>query len=163
MGTGWRRAFRNTTPKDPAPASTTDERQIHVPKPSPSPTTTIGKLGFFTSSSSNPSTPRMMKQPQPVAVTTQGLRCKTSSITDFFESNQKSFANDSLISPKLRCKTANNTPKSSSTKSPRPFLGSNPSSPRSPFSIFKNTLRLSRVRKIEFPPSTILFFFLTSK
>ncbi|XP_009603348.1 E3 ubiquitin-protein ligase WAV3-like [Nicotiana tabacum] len=122
MGTGWRRAFCTTIPRDREPhfvdKHAQDSQQQNgqqIPSPSPSPRS-CSKLGFL--SSSNPSTPR--------------LRCKTN----------KANSNDinSLISPKLHCKT---TPKSN-IKSPKTLLGSNPSSPRSPFSILKNTLRLSK-------------------
>ncbi|KAM3342300.1 E3 ubiquitin-protein ligase WAV3 [Capsicum galapagoense] len=129
MGTGWRRAFCTTIPRDREPhfvdkhaqdsqqeVSNGSGQQQVAASPSPSPRS-CAKLGFLTSS--NPSTPR--------------LRCKT---------NSKASSNDinSLISPRLQCKT---TPKSN-TKSPKTLLGSNPSSPRSPFSILKNTLRLSK-------------------
>ncbi|XP_060199135.1 E3 ubiquitin-protein ligase WAV3 [Lycium barbarum] len=119
MGTGWRRAFCTAIPRDREPQFVdkhAQDSQQEVPSPSPSPRS-CAKLSFL--SSSNPSTPR--------------LRCKT---------YNKASSNDinSLISPKLHCKT---TPKSN-TKSPKTLLGSNPSSPRSPFSILKNTLRLSK-------------------
>ncbi|KAK6130545.1 hypothetical protein DH2020_035691 [Rehmannia glutinosa] len=107
MGTGWRRAFCTTVPRDrreTAAAETAVDKQQ-----SPNP-----KLAR-----SNPSTPR--------------LRCITTT------ANKNVDAID-LVSPKLDCKT---TPKCHA-KSPRIRLGSNPSSPRSPFSILKNTLRLSR-------------------
>ncbi|XP_049392651.1 E3 ubiquitin-protein ligase WAV3 [Solanum stenotomum] len=122
MGTGWRRAFCTTIPRDREPhfvdKHAQDSQQVNnnggqqIPTPK-----SCAKLGFL--SSSNPSTPR--------------LRCKT---------NNTASSNDisSLISPKLHCRT---TPKSN-TKSPKTFLGPNPSSPRSPFSILKNTLRLSK-------------------
>ncbi|KAL2242198.1 uncharacterized protein LOC105159055 [Sesamum indicum] len=109
MGTGWRRAFCNTVPRDRREAAVAAPSVAAVDKQQ-SPKTKFG--------GSNPSTPR--------------LRCKTIV-------NQNS-DNLDLVSPKLECKT---TPKSHS-KSPRTRLGSNPSSPRSPFSILKNTLRLSR-------------------
>lgn len=72
-------------------------------------------------SRSNPSTPR--------------LRCKTIS--------SKNGENNSidLVSPKLECKTTTTTTPKTHSKI---RFGSNPSSPRSPFSILKNTLRLSR-------------------
>ncbi|KAI8550196.1 hypothetical protein RHMOL_Rhmol06G0086200 [Rhododendron molle] len=86
-------------------------------------------MGFLTS---NPSTP--------------SLRCRTT----IAEAVLKSSGSDDLDSPKLERKT--NTPKSakSAAKSPKPLLGSNPSSPRSPFSILKNSLRLSRVSILPF-------------
>lgn len=125
MGTGWRRAFCTTIPRDREPqfvdkhAQDSQQQQNNggqqIPSPSPSPRS-CAKLGFL--SSSNPSTPR--------------LRCKTN----------KASSNDinSLISPKLHCKTTTK----SNAKSPKTLLSSNPSSPRSPFSILKNTLRLSK-------------------
>lgn len=112
MGTGWRRAFCNTVPRDRREAATTPSvTEVDNKQQRPIPKLT----------GSNPSTPR--------------LRCKTI-ITN------KNADNIDLVSPKLECKT---TPKSHAN-SPRIRLGSNPSSPRSPFSILKNTLRLSRVR-----------------
>ncbi|CAN4122435.1 unnamed protein product [Withania somnifera] len=122
MGTGWRRAFCTTIPRDREPqfvdkhAQDSQQEVNDGAQQIPSPGS-CARLGFL--SSSNPSTPR--------------LRCKT---------NNKATSNDinSLISPKLHCKT---TPKFN-TKSPKTLLGSNPSSPRSPFSILKNTLRLSK-------------------
>uniref|UniRef100_A0A5B7B6N6 RING-type E3 ubiquitin transferase n=1 Tax=Davidia involucrata TaxID=16924 RepID=A0A5B7B6N6_DAVIN len=126
MGTGWRRAFCRI-PKDREATINADKQHQSYQSQSPSPRS-CAKLGFL-SGGSNPSTPRLQSQP----VTSPSLRCRTSTVA----------ANDSLISPKLQCKTTTNTPKST-TKSPRSLLGSNPSSPRSPFSIFKNSLRLSR-------------------
>ncbi|KAK3021479.1 hypothetical protein RJ639_047651 [Escallonia herrerae] len=123
MGTGWRRAFCTALSKDREANVTykqNDEQSYQSQNPSPR---SGGKLGFF----SNPSTPR--------------LRCKTSSTVAAVQTPSTSI--DTLISPKLRCKTASNTPKLS-TKSPKSLLGSNSSSPRSPFAIIKNSLRLSR-------------------
>ncbi|KAL3504992.1 hypothetical protein ACH5RR_034833 [Cinchona calisaya] len=123
---GWRRAFCTTIPKD------TEKLHQHqqsfadqIPSPNPSPRS-CAKFGFLSSGgSSNPSTPR--------------LRCKTKS-----NNNAANSSNDiPLISPNLHCKTTSNTPKSSK-KSPKPRFGSNPSSPRSPFSILKNSLRLTK-------------------
>ncbi|PSS31537.1 Von Willebrand factor, type A protein [Actinidia chinensis var. chinensis] len=119
MGTGWRRAFCTAVHRD-RDSSIADKQQqeenFKSPSPSPGGCT---KLEFL----SNPSTP--------------SLRCRTNHVA------QMSSATDSmvLVSPKLQCKTT--TPKSA-TKSPRKLRGSNPSSPRSPFSILKNSLRLSR-------------------
>ncbi|KAL3830577.1 hypothetical protein ACJIZ3_019379 [Penstemon smallii] len=79
------------------------------------------KAATTTTAGSNPSTPR--------------LRCKTTTASTNIENS----IND--LSPNIKCKT---TPKSNA-KSPISLFGSsNPSSPRSPFSILKNTLRLSR-------------------
>lgn len=120
MGTGWRRAFCTTAPRD-RESTISDENQSKSQSQSPSPSPRCcAKMGFL----SNSSTP--------------SLRCRTT----IAEAIQKP---DDLVSPKLQCKTS--TPKSakSAIKSPRTLLGSNPSSPRSPFSILKNSLRLSRV------------------
>ncbi|XP_057773230.1 E3 ubiquitin-protein ligase WAV3-like [Salvia miltiorrhiza] len=93
MGTGWRRAFCNTLPRDRVAAESDQQRPTR----------------------SNPSTPR--------------LRCKS------MEKNKIDAMN-----PKLECKTTNSTP----TTHSRIRFSSAPSSPRSPFSILKNSLRLSR-------------------
>lgn len=161
MGTGWRRAFCTTIPRDRVEKLQLQQQQEQqqqqqqqnhhkkqginqngVPVPSPR---SCAKFGFLTGGS-NPSTPRMQ-----AAVNyspRSSLRCKTNaSVQQRTSSDNDNF----LISPnnKLHCRTTNNTPKSSSTttttKSPRTFRSSNPSSPRSPFSILKNSLRLSRV------------------
>uniref|UniRef100_A0A5B7B4Y3 RING-type E3 ubiquitin transferase n=1 Tax=Davidia involucrata TaxID=16924 RepID=A0A5B7B4Y3_DAVIN len=138
MGTGWRKAFCTTIPRD-REATIADKQQQQSPGPSPK---RCAKLGFL-SGGSNPSTPRGL-QSQTAGTTAPSLRCRTNSTTTV-PSVQTSSTNDTLITPKLQCKTTTttNTPKST-TKTPRTLLGSNPSSPRSPFSIFKNSLRLSR-------------------
>ncbi|OMO50851.1 Zinc finger, RING-type [Corchorus capsularis] len=120
MGTGWRRAFCTTIPRDPETSVLDKHQQQQNPSPSPSPRS-CAKLSFF-SSGSNPSTPRFQSQP----VSSPSLRCRT---------NEPSSTNES---PTLHCKT----PKSA-TKSPRPILSSNPSSPRSPLklSLFRNSFK----------------------
>ncbi|GFP89582.1 uncharacterized protein sll0103 [Phtheirospermum japonicum] len=78
---------------------------------------------------SNPTTPR--------------LRCKTTTTANNNNNNNNNAAaaeNIDLISPKLECKIS---PKCHA-KSPKIRFGSNPSSPRSPFSILKHTFRLSK-------------------
>ncbi|XP_059631216.1 E3 ubiquitin-protein ligase WAV3 [Cornus florida] len=149
MGTGWRRAFCTTVPRD---REQQKQHQQSSQNQSPSTPRICAKLGFL-SGGSNPSTPRLQSQSQSqsqsvssttqsqsqsqsVSSTTPTLRCRTSSV-------QTSSAGENLISPNLHCKTTTSTPKST-TKSPRTFLGSNPSSPRSPFSIFRNSLRLTK-------------------
>ncbi|CAI9116084.1 OLC1v1017141C1 [Oldenlandia corymbosa var. corymbosa] len=137
MGTGWRRAFCTTIPRDKEPRNNVDklqqqeqehQNQNHqgyqqFPSPSPSPRS-CAKFGFL-SGGSNPSTPR--------------LRCKTNAV-----SSQPPSTNDTpLVSPRFHCKTTSNTPKAS-TKATKPRFGSNPTSPRSPFAILKNSLRLTR-------------------
>lgn len=129
MGTGWRRAFCTTIPRDSEMATVSDKQHQHQsgsPSPSPSPRSCT-KLGFFTSAS-NPSTPRLQSQP----VSSPSLRCRTTTLE----------APSTNESPRLQCKT---TPKAS--KSFKPSLGSNPSSPRSPLklSLFKNSFKF-RVR-----------------
>ncbi|CAL2235860.1 unnamed protein product [Prunus armeniaca] len=116
MGTGWRRAFCTTVPRDPADQTRVSEKQQRSPSPSPRSCT---RLGFFSSGSSNPSTPRLQSQP---VISTQ------SSIDDH-------------ESPRLlECKTSSSTPKSTRTS----FLSSsNPTSPRSPLklSLFRNSFK----------------------
>lgn len=128
MGTGWRRAFCTTIPRDSEVATVSDKQQ-QVPSPSTSPSPrSCTKLGFFTGSS-NPSTPRLQSQP----VSSPSLRCRTTTLE----------APSTNESPRLQCKT---TPKS--TKSPKTSQVSNPSSPRSPLklSLFKNSFKF-RVSK----------------
>jgi hypothetical protein len=57
MGTGWRRAFCTTIPRDPD-SSSVSEKQQRSPSSSPSPRSCT-RLGFFSGGSSNPSTPRL--------------------------------------------------------------------------------------------------------
>lgn len=115
MGTGWRRAFCTTIPREP------DTNVLDKQSPS---TRNCAKLSFF-SSGSNPSTPRFQSQP----VSSPRLHCRT---TDELSSTNES--------PTLQCKIT--TPKAS-TKSPKPILSSNPSSPRSPLklSLFRNSFK----------------------
>ncbi|KAK6940292.1 von Willebrand factor, type A [Dillenia turbinata] len=149
MGTGWRSAFCTSIPRDPEVtiATTTSVAENDKQKQTnysssrsqsrnPSPRTSLSnkRLGFLSggnsNSNSNPSTPRLQS-----SVTSQSLRCRTSSTNEIDES------------PRLNCKlTAPKSTSSTPKKSPSTLLGSNPSSPRSPlkFSIFKNSLRLSR-------------------
>ncbi|XP_077234014.1 zinc finger (C3HC4-type RING finger) family protein [Tasmannia lanceolata] len=118
MGTGWRRAFCTSIPRE-SEMGGAEKQQTPSPR-------SFSHLGFF----SNSSTPR--------------LRCRTKSTAN----DSPKLANDSPKtahdssrlahdSPKLQCKT---------TKSPRFFQTSNPSSPKSPsrFALLKTTLRLSK-------------------
>jgi hypothetical protein len=116
MGTGWRRAFCTTIPRDPDSSPISDKQQ-RSPSSSPSPRSCT-RLGFLSGGSSNPSTPR--------------LRCRTTSL----ESTQTPTVDES---PRLQCKTS--TPKTS--KSPRSLIASNQTSPRSPLklSLFKNSFK----------------------
>eukprot|EP00262_Sarcandra_glabra_P018268 TRINITY_DN6491_c0_g1_i1.p1 TRINITY_DN6491_c0_g1~~TRINITY_DN6491_c0_g1_i1.p1 ORF type:complete len:723 (+),score=1.49 TRINITY_DN6491_c0_g1_i1:318-2486(+) len=124
MGTGWRRAFCTSIPR---------EREIEKQQ-SPKSCT---NLGLFSGGSSNPSTPRLQSQP----VSSPRLRCRTMSAATTATANPTLPAQDS---PRLHCKTTMTN--LLTTKSPRVFMGSNPNSPKSPsrFSLFKTSLRLSR-------------------
>lgn len=126
MGTGWRRAFCTTIPRDPADQTRVSEKQQRSPSPSPRSCT---RLGFFSSGSSNPSTPRLQSQP---VISTQ------SSIDDH-------------ESPRLlECKTSSSTPKSTRTS----FLSSsNPTSPRSPLklSLFRNSFKFRVCNSLNSP------------
>ncbi|CAN0921910.1 E3 ubiquitin-protein ligase WAV3 [Linum grandiflorum] len=140
MGTGWRRAFCTTVPRDK-----------HLPNPTtstspPPPTTTTTprtskKLSFFSSSAStsNPSTPRLRLR----SLSSPSLRSRPSSTTSSANLN----SDDSATTPTLHCKTTHNTPrataKSTPATTPKPKLSSNPSSPRSPLklSLFKNSFK----------------------
>ncbi|XP_068656569.1 E3 ubiquitin-protein ligase WAV3-like [Aristolochia californica] len=115
MGTGWRRAFCTSIPRDPEP-----EKQQN-PSPSPSPRS-CAKLSFF----SNPSTPRLQSQP----VASPSLRCRTTLTSPTVQD-----------SPRLLCKT---TPTSISPRLFQGSNPSSPKSP-SRFALFKSPrLRLSK-------------------
>ena len=119
MGTGWRRAFCTTIPRESE--NTVLDKQQQSPSPTPR---SCAKLSFF-SGASNPSTPRFQSQP----VSSPSLPCRTTV--------EPSSTNES---PPLQCKT---TPKAA-TKSPKPILSSNTSSPpRSPLklSLFRNSFK----------------------
>ncbi|XP_047307433.1 E3 ubiquitin-protein ligase WAV3-like [Impatiens glandulifera] len=124
MGTGWKRAFCTAIPKDRESPTTAGAGAVncHSP-PNPSPRSCV-RLGFF-SGGSNPSTPRLN---QPHLVNTPTLRCRTSAAAI-----QQALAGDN-----------NNNNQVTSKSSAKPLAGSNPASPRSPFSILKNSLRFSR-------------------
>ncbi|XP_010275508.1 PREDICTED: uncharacterized protein LOC104610543 [Nelumbo nucifera] len=148
MGTGWRRAFCTSIPRDPDNTVAT-EKQQRGPSPSPSPRSCT-KFGLFLSGGSNPSTPRLHSksisstprfqsnpstprlQSQPVS--TPSLRCRTTAPATVP-------APSSHDTPRLQCNTTTAT-----TKSPGLFHASDASSPRSPsrFALFKSSLRLSR-------------------
>ncbi|CAK7347316.1 unnamed protein product [Dovyalis caffra] len=120
MGTGWRRAFCTTIPRDRSETTISDKQQTTSPSPSPR---SCAKLGFF-SSGSNPNTPRLQSH-------SPNLRCRTNAV-DSPSTNEN---------PTLHCK---GTPKIPNTaKISRSLLSSNPSSPRSPLklSIFKNSFK----------------------
>ncbi|CAN1159439.1 E3 ubiquitin-protein ligase WAV3 [Linum perenne] len=145
MGTGWRRAFCTTVPRDkhiPNPTTTTTS-----PPPTPSPRS-CKKLSFF-SSTSNPSTPRLRLR----SLSSPSLRCRSTSTTSSNVSSTTTTSSDPNSTPTLHCKTTHNTPRSTSktttppaaaaAASPKLKLGSNPSSPRSPLklSLFKNSFK----------------------
>ncbi|XP_044481197.1 E3 ubiquitin-protein ligase WAV3-like [Mangifera indica] len=123
MGTGWRRAFCTTIPRD-SEITTPSDKQQHFASPSNSPgPRSCTKLGFFTASS-NPSTPRLQSQP----VSSPSSPCRNTTL-------ETASTNESC---RVQCKS---TPKS--TKSPKTLQGSNPNSPRSPLklSLFKNSFK----------------------
>ncbi|KAL6220225.1 hypothetical protein ACLB2K_007981 [Fragaria x ananassa] len=146
MVTGWRRAFCTSIPKERQTKVVREKQQQcentnTTNNQSPKITS---KFGFFSSSSSsNPSTPRLQSQP----VSSPSLRCRTTAAT------APTTPNSSLPnSPKLQCNIPSpaitTIPKKSSSYSPRLFQRSNPSSPKSPssFSLLKSTLRLNKSR-----------------
>ncbi|KAK1435434.1 hypothetical protein QVD17_01197 [Tagetes erecta] len=147
MGTGWRRAFCTTIPKN----SSDSPVLCDTPKSST-------KLGFFKASVSNPSTPRLHSNwslrsrsnnsnngrdddvTHSDASTPRLMRLRPSGNEDATAAKFHSSVIDNLnITPRLRCKTKTKT-KTNSIKTQI----SNPSSPRSPFSIFKSSLGFSR-------------------
>ncbi|KAK9110804.1 hypothetical protein Sjap_018864 [Stephania japonica] len=112
---GWRRAFCTTISRDAEIAlKEKNHKNQQQQSPSPSPRS----FTKISNGGSSPSTPRFQSQ-QPVS--SPSLRCKTTT------------------SKKTTTTTTNST-----NKSPRLFGGSNPSSPRSPFSLFKAGLRFSK-------------------
>ncbi|XP_050212854.1 E3 ubiquitin-protein ligase WAV3 [Mercurialis annua] len=120
MGTGWRRAFCTTIPRDSDSTSISDKQ--HQASPSPTTKTSCAKLGFL-SGGSNPTTPRLHSQS---AASSPSLRCRTAS------TNADHHSSSTNETPVLRCKT---TPKSAKF--------SNPTSPGSPLklSLFKNSFK----------------------
>ncbi|KAI3500252.1 hypothetical protein L1887_36070 [Cichorium endivia] len=134
---GWRRAFCTSVPRetDSAIGGIRDdsERDYNVKSNGGGGTVTPkigGRFGFFSSSSSNPSTPRIQSQTD----SSPSLRCRTT------VANLPEKSASVPVSPKLQCKTSS---------SPGLFQwSSTPSSPRSPstFSLLKTNLRLSTNR-----------------
>lgn len=126
MGTGWRRAFCTSIPRDTdAGGDKKVTPAVDNPSSSPSPRSCV-KLGFF----SNPSTPR--------------LRIRTTvNAAASAAADEKDVDKDT---PRLQCKTTPTAGVVTNTKSPRAKAYSNPSSPRSPsrFALLRS-LRLSRV------------------
>ncbi|KAI3670377.1 hypothetical protein L1987_87968 [Smallanthus sonchifolius] len=131
MGTGWRRAFCTTIPRNSSDSPVLGDVQKKA----------SGKLGFFKTSGSNPSTPRLQSNWSLRSRSNNGgerdeedtprLRLRPKANNGDDTAKFHSTVIDNLnITPRLRCKTKR--------------LGSNPSSPRSPFSIFKSSLGFSR-------------------
>ncbi|XP_010530326.1 PREDICTED: uncharacterized protein LOC104806910 [Tarenaya hassleriana] len=119
MGTGWRRAFCTTAPRNSDAAAQPEPDTRHggySVSPSPSPRSCV-KLAFL-SGGSNPSTPRPVSSPS--------LRCRTA--------DGEALAAEENLEPLLHCKTT--TPRSAAKSS-------NPSSPRSPLklSLFRNSFK----------------------
>ncbi|CAI0464147.1 unnamed protein product [Linum tenue] len=114
MGTGWRRAFCTTIPRDKRLQHTNSSNSTSPPPPSPSPRSCT-KLSFF-SSGSNPATPRLKSR----SFSSPALRCRTSSSSNL-----------------------NTSATTTAAASPKPKHGSNPASPRSPLklSLFKNSFK----------------------
>ncbi|XP_021835198.2 E3 ubiquitin-protein ligase WAV3 [Spinacia oleracea] len=143
MGTGWRKAFCSTIPKDrekerPTHRHHNNHRELvdvlPIPTPTPTPTPkTRSKLSLF-SSISNPSTPKTRSKLSLFSSisnpSTPRLRVRTTTTTVDNTTTTTTTTTPTLTpnsSGKLECK-----------------LGSNPSSPRSPFAILRNTLRLTK-------------------
>ncbi|PQQ11665.1 uncharacterized protein Pyn_03619 [Prunus yedoensis var. nudiflora] len=153
MVTGWRRAFCTSIRKDRdtkvliEKQQQQQQQQQHCNNSSNQQSPKISsKFGFF----SNPSTPRLQSQSQPVSSST-GLRCRTTApSTTITTTNTPTSSLPN--SPKLQCNiSATTNSKKISSYSPRllfQFQRSNPSSPKSPssFSLLKSTLRLSKSR-----------------
>ncbi|KAI3417359.1 uncharacterized protein J3R85_014479 [Psidium guajava] len=140
MGTGWRRAFCTTIPRDPeSKALEKQQRPKSIISPSPSLKCAAVKLGFL-SGGSNPTTPRVLapREPPPPSSTTPSLlRCRTARVS----APAPGMASVSLSeTPRLECKTS--TPKSTKM-TPRSLPSSKASSPRSPLklSFFKNSFK----------------------
>lgn len=116
---GWRKAFCTSIPRETDPSVEHDSSTSTTPK--------FGaRFSFFSSSTSNPSTPREMDSGPNLRCRTTRAAAKSASVP---------------VSPKLHCKTSNNSPKLFQ-------WSSTPSSPRSPstFSLIKSNLRLSNNR-----------------
>lgn len=141
MVLSWRRAFCTSIPKDRDRGSPIIKDQSD---PSPSPRLRSRFGGFF----SEPTTPRLHSQSQPVSSPT--LRCRTAAATPP-SSAAAPFGKAGSESSRLQCRTR---------KSPRFFHSSAPSSPRSPsaFSLLKSGLRISKVGFSDF--GTVEFSYL---
>ncbi|KAF8021524.1 hypothetical protein BT93_G1846 [Corymbia citriodora subsp. variegata] len=141
MGTGWRRAFCTTIPRDPDSKALErpHQRKSTSPSPIPSPRKcTTAKLGFL-SGGSNPTTPRVQAPPEPPppSSTPSLLRCRTAPVSAPAPGTASVSSSET---PRLECKTS--TPKSTKM-TPKSLPSSNCSSPRSPLklSFFKNSFK----------------------
>nr|XP_043638671.1 E3 ubiquitin-protein ligase WAV3 [Erigeron canadensis] len=172
MGTGWRRAFCTTIPRNSSDSPILVENQQNNNPTNPSPKTP-SKLGFFKSSStssSNPSTPRLhstwsLRSKSSNSNNTGDINNNNNNDNDFIDTNSNSSTPRLRLKPRPKTKNNVNEPTNDDTKfhssvidnlniTPRlrcktknlksSLLSSNPSSPRSPFSIFKNSLGFSR-------------------
>ncbi|KAK4742642.1 hypothetical protein SAY87_000643 [Trapa incisa] len=137
MGTGWRRAFCTTIPRDPPEASTHQQQKNGTDAASTPSPRTGRKLGFLSNSRSNPSTPRMRCRTVAEAATAAATSGVSGGVVE-----------ESII---LRCKTApssaSNTPRLAKSPKKQLLSGSNPSSPRSPLklSLFKNSFKFRSI------------------
>ncbi|XP_030454618.2 E3 ubiquitin-protein ligase WAV3 [Syzygium oleosum] len=140
MGTGWRRAFCTTIPRDPESKALEKQQQRKSnPSPSPSPRKCATAKLAFLSGGSNPTTPRVRahREPPPPSSTPSLLRCRTAPVS----APAPGTASVSLSeTPRLECKSS--TPKST-RMTPKSLPSSNSSSPRSPLklSFFKNSFK----------------------
>ncbi|GAB2228259.1 hypothetical protein Droror1_Dr00010089 [Drosera rotundifolia] len=134
MGTGWRSAFCTAAPRGSTDSDTRntipnqENYEAIPPSPTPSPRSCV-KLRFFSGNNhddnNNPVTPRL---------SALSPRCASGGEEGIQQEQPPVFSSTDTI-PRLQCKINEQT---------RPTPGSHPASPRSPFSILKNTLRLSR-------------------
>ncbi|KAK9066963.1 hypothetical protein SSX86_014287 [Deinandra increscens subsp. villosa] len=125
---GWRRAFCTSVPREADHDHDSGKVNSNGTGGTPK---SVGRFVFFSSSSSNPSTPRLQTHTD----SGPNLRCRTTSASAVSEVSASV-----PVSPKLHCKTGN-----------RPKLfqwSSTPTSPRSPstFSLLKSNIRLSTNR-----------------
>ncbi|XP_022132001.1 uncharacterized protein LOC111004975, partial [Momordica charantia] len=90
MGTGWRKAFCTTIPRD-SESNISEKQRAASTNPNPSPRSCV-RLGFF----SNPSTPRTQSQP----TTAPGLRCRTSQDAVDHSKSQRGIVGSNPSSPR---------------------------------------------------------------
>ncbi|KAL9271244.1 E3 ubiquitin-protein ligase WAV3-like protein [Drosera capensis] len=134
MGAGWRIAFCTAAPRDSTDRDTRDtipnQENYEAIRQSPTPSPrSCAKLRFFSGNNNddnnNPVTHRLSAlSPRCASGGEEGLQQEPPPVSS---------SNDTI--PRLQCKINEQT---------KPTPGSHPATPRSPFSILKNTLRLSR-------------------